>query len=412
MKSIRTLFIVLLTLCLASCSPSEEFALIRAEMPEIAAFFEDRVFSREPSVYAAAALPDTPSAPILETRTHTEIIASVYNSADNVLTVASVGKSGASLKTEYTTLSAAEKKAYAGVPVFTDCSVSSVLDSLAMMGISAEVVLRSNPAPTGEVFAIEYAGYTDGQWYYINRSVPVTLYVSGQKPAKTADQGDNLIYLTFDDGPTLSDTGALLDVLDLYGVKAAFFVTGEAVQKYPASAREIVERGHLLGCHSVTHKYEQIYVNADALKAEIVRWEEIVAEAGITLNHKLFRFPGGSVSGYLTDYKRLTMTTMLTERGYSIFDWNVVTNDSLLSLRPAETGTYDYIRDTFRDTLAGGVKENEGKSGAPIIILMHETVPETVDLMKWMLEYLIEEGYTFGSLDQMGGSWTFGDRKS
>lgn len=194
-------------------------------------------------------------------------------------------------------------------------------------------------------------------------------------------------------------------------MKAAFFVTGEAVEKYPASAREIVERGHLLGCHSVTHKYEKIYENAAALEEEMIRWEKIVSDAGIELPHKLFRFPGGSVSGYLTDYKRTTMTAMLKERGYAIFDWNVVTNDSLLSLRPDGTGTYDYIRSTFRETLAQCVRENQGKSGAPVIILMHETVPETVDLMPWLLEYLIGEGYTFGNLANLD-SWTFAERKS
>lgn len=412
MKPIRILLTLLLTACLVSCSPSENLALIRGEAGEIAAFFEDRVYSREPSVYAVPALPQSPDRPILESRTHTEILPSVYNSSSNVLTVASVGKSGESLTTAYVSLTAAEKSVYTGVPRFTDLSVAAVLDSLSMKGIMADVVLRDNPAPAGEVFAIEYAGVTDGIWYYINKDVPVTLYVSNQKPAKTAAQGDNLIYLTFDDGPTLSDTGELLDVLDLYGVKAAFFVTGEAVQKYPMSAKEITDRGHLLGCHSVTHKYDKIYVNADALEAEMILWEQIVADAGITLTHKLFRFPGGSVSSYLTDYKRLTMTEMLTGRGYTVYDWNVVTNDSLLSLRPEGVGTYDYIRDTFKETLAKCVRENEGKSGAPIIILMHETVPETVDLMPWMLEYLIGEGYTFGSLDQMGGSWTFGDRKS
>ncbi len=402
----------MLTLCLISCSSSESLALIHAEAAGIAAFFEDRTYSREPSVYAALAEPESPDRPILETRTHTEILPSVYNSSSSPLTVASVGKSGESLKTTPVTLTAADKSVYTGVPRFTDFSAAAVLDSLSIKGITADVVLRDNPAPAGEVFAIEYAGITDGQWYYINEAVPVTLYVSNQKPAQTASEGDNLIYLTFDDGPTLRDTGELLDVLDLYGVKAAFFVTGESVEKYPMSAKEITDRGHLLGCHSVTHQYEKIYVNDDALEAEMILWEEIVAGAGITLTHKLFRFPGGSVSGYLTDYKRLTMTQMLTERGYTIYDWNVVTNDSLLSLRPDGVGTYDYIRETFKETLAQCVRENEDKTGAPIIILMHETVPETVDLMPWMLEYLIEEGYTFGSLDQMGGSWTFGDRKS
>lgn len=408
MKPIRILFAAFLLLCLCSCTGLD---LIRAEAGEIAAFFRERDDSREPSVYVSAAEPDRPASPILETKTHTEIISSPWNSPSSAATVASVGKSGASLASVPVTLSAGEKSRYTGVPMFTDTNVSAVTDALAMCGISADVVLRANPAPAGEVFAIEYAGVTDGARYYINRDVPVTLYVSGQKPAKTASEGDNLVYLTFDDGPTLSDTGELLDTLDLYGVKAAFFVTGEAVAKYPDSAKEIVDRGHILGCHSVTHQYEKIYASTAALDAELTEWERIAADAGITLKHKMFRFPGGSVSGYLTDYKRTQMTAMLEGRGYTIYDWNVVTNDSLLSLRPDGVGTYDYIRETFADTLAQCVRENEGKPGAPVIILMHETVPETVDLMPWLLEYLIGEGYTFGSLDQMGGSWTFADRE-
>ena len=273
MKPIRIILTLLLTLCLAACSPSENLALIRGEAGEIAAFFEDRVYSRVPSVYADPAQHASPDRPILERQTHTEILPSVYNSSSDVLTVASVGKSGESLTTAYAVLTEAEKTVYTGVPRFTDLSAAAVLESLTVKGITADVVLRDNPAPAGEVFAIEYAGVTDGMWYYINKEMPVTLYVSNQKPAKTAEKGDNLIYLTFDDGPTLSDTGELLDVLDLYGVKAAFFVTGEAVQKYPMSAKEIADRGHLLGCHSVSHKYDKIYVNADALEAEMILWE-------------------------------------------------------------------------------------------------------------------------------------------
>ena len=411
MKPVRIFAAAILLLTLVSCSPEEQINLIRSEAGEIASFFGEFIPSREPSVPVASAEPDSPSRPILETKTHTEIIPSVYNSAADPVTVASVGKSGEPLTARSVTLTPAEKALYTGVPVFTVRDVSSVSDSFAMYGIQPVIEIRDNPAPAGEVFAVEYAGVTDGTWYYINRELPVTLYVSNQKKAKTAAEGDNLIYLTFDDGPTLSDTGELLDVLDLYGVRAAFFVTGEAVEKYPDSAREIAARGHLLGCHSVTHQYDRIYENAAALEAELMQWERIVADAGITLTHKLFRFPGGSVSGYLTDYKRTTMKAMLAEHGYAVYDWNVVTNDSLLSLRPDGTGRYDYIRDTFRDTLAQCLRENEGKSGAPVIILMHETVPETVDLMTWMLEYLIGEGCTFGNLANLDG-WTFAERKS
>ena len=104
------------------------------------------------------------------------------------------------------------------------------------------------------------------------------------------------------------------------------------------------------------------------------------------------------------------MKEMLEGRGYLVFDWNVVTNDAVLYLRDDGVSPLDYIRSTFEETFARCLNENGGREGVPIIILMHETVPETVDLMPWMLETLISQGFTFGSLENFGESWTFADR--
>jgi peptidoglycan/xylan/chitin deacetylase (PgdA/CDA1 family) len=104
------------------------------------------------------------------------------------------------------------------------------------------------------------------------------------------------------------------------------------------------------------------------------------------------------------------MILSLESMGYTVFDWNVVTNDSLLYMAPSAKSTYDYIKENFIETFEKCLRENESKDSAPIIILMHETVPETVDLMPWMLEYIISRGYVFGDLAQFGGSWTFADR--
>ena len=101
--------------------------------------------------------------------------------------------------------------------------------------------------------------------------------------------------------------------------------------------------------------------------------------------------------------KSLEMTEMLTSHAYRVYDWNVVTNDAVLYTAPYGTDTYDYIRDTFLSTFDARIAE--GKT--PIIILMHETVPETIDLMPWMIETLIDRGYTFGTLDTIR-PWMFG----
>lgn len=53
------------------------------------------------------------------------------------------------------------------------------------------------------------------------------------------------VYLTFDDGPS-SNTDNILDILDTYGVKATFFVTGKEGAKAEASYRRIVEEGRCI----------------------------------------------------------------------------------------------------------------------------------------------------------------------
>lgn len=355
-------------------------------------------------MYAVQALSDGEMSPMLDTLAHTEILDSPYVTPYWTVFDAATPDSPEPV-TE------ADVYGYTRVPHITDTRAESVTSLLKAHGLTVETELRTNPTPAGEVFAIRYAGVSDESGYYINPIVPVTIYISDKKEAETvAGQGQNLVYLTYDDGPTDADTARLLDVLDTYGVKAAFFTTGEAVQKYPASAKLIVDRGHTLGCHSVTHKYDKIYANTAALESEIVQWEEIVSDAGITLDKRLFRFPGGSVGSYLTGTKAADMKAMLEGRGYTVFDWNVVTNDSILYMAEDGTNTYDYIKENFISTFETCLRENEGKENAPIIILMHETVPETIDLMPWMLEYLIGEGYKFGDLSTFGESWTFADR--
>ncbi len=381
---------VLLTAC-GSGNPKTEWELFLSEFDGIREFFTLIPSASEDSSPVSAASKDRTTAPILKNSPHKENLPSAY--VPEVV---------------YTAAADSEKIGYTVVPHFSANDAEAVKAALSLHGITPEIVTRRNPAPENHVYAIEYAGFSDETAYYVNPSCTVTLYVSAEKPVRAAAEADgsNVVYLTYDDGPTYTETVRLLDVLDTYGVKATFFVTGEAVQKYPASAKAIVERGHQIGCHSVTHIYDKIYASAETLEEELLQWEEIVTAAGITLDdaHKLFRYPGGSNNAAIggTD-KGQGMTEMLTSYAYRAYDWNVVTNDAVLYTAPYGTDTYDYIRDTFLSTFEARIAEGE----TPIIILMHETVPETIDLMPWMIETLIGRGYTFGTLETIR-PWLFG----
>ena len=60
------------------------------------------------------------------------------------------------------------------------------------------------------------------------------------------------IALSFDDGPG-PETQKFLDLLDQEQVKATFFMLGEQAQSRPAVARDVAEKGHEIGNHTMTH---------------------------------------------------------------------------------------------------------------------------------------------------------------
>ncbi len=60
---------------------------------------------------------------------------------------------------------------------------------------------------------------------------------------------------------------ALLDLLGRRGVRATWFTTGEVAERYPASVTAVVQAGHELGCHGVTH------TAFDTLDERAAQWE-------------------------------------------------------------------------------------------------------------------------------------------
>jgi peptidoglycan/xylan/chitin deacetylase (PgdA/CDA1 family) len=102
------------------------------------------------------------------------------------------------------------------------------------------------------------------------------------------------VALTFDDGPWPGDTEALLRVLRRERVRATFFMIGSLVADHPDIVRSVLDAGHLLANHSLTHPIEPAFADLPAgrLEAEIAQAADALREAGSTPT--LFRPPGGS----------------------------------------------------------------------------------------------------------------------
>jgi len=67
--------------------------------------------------------------------------------------------------------------------------------------------------------------------------------------------GHPVIYVTFDDGPSLTHTPLILNVLARHHAKATFFVEGRFAHRYPNLITAELAAGHSVGNHTWTHPH-------------------------------------------------------------------------------------------------------------------------------------------------------------
>lgn len=206
--------------------------------------------------------------------------------------------------------------------------------------------------------------------------------VKASKHPREIYPSGKVIYLTFDDGPC-EDTPRLLDVLEQYGVKATFFVVDSG---YPEILQRIVEDGHSIAIHTMTHEYSSIYSGIDSYFDDLLGMQQVIYEAtGVKTN--LMRFPGGSSNTISRKFRKNIMTelTQLVEdAGFTYFDWNVDSNDAGGATRTSEV---------IRNIEDGVSKETIS------LVLQHDIHPFSVSAVEEILQWGLENGYTFLPLE-------------
>lgn len=84
--------------------------------------------------------------------------------------------------------------------------------------------------------------------------------------------------LTFDDGPNPAATPELLDLLDHHNARATFFLIGHHVRAFPELAKEIAERGHVIGNHTDTHR-ALTFLSPHRISEELDRCDDAIEAA-------------------------------------------------------------------------------------------------------------------------------------
>lgn len=100
--------------------------------------------------------------------------------------------------------------------------------------------------------------------------------------------------LTFDDGPHPLGTPAVMEHLAAAGVRATFFVVGEAVERAPSLVQELAAAGHELAVHGYRHRL-LLGRRGAALRDELERCLDLLG--GLTGRRpRLYRPPHGIFS--------------------------------------------------------------------------------------------------------------------
>lgn len=185
---------------------------------------------------------------------------------------------------------------------------------------------------------------------------------------------DKLVALTFDDGPHVSYTERILDILEKYNVKATFFIIGENAVQHPETIKLIYDKGHELGNHTYTHVSIN-KISKEKLIDEIEKTSQVIEEI-CTFRPRVFRPPFGAYS----DQSIATVTSL----GYRSVLWSKDSRDWQLPpveqiLRAMEVSSGDIL--LFHDY-------NQANSPTP-------------DALEMLIPKLLDKGYKFVTVTEL-----------
>ena len=178
------------------------------------------------------------------------------------------------------------------------------------------------------------------------------------------------VALTFDDGPRRDTTSRLLDGLRERGASATFFLIGQQIEGSEDLLLRMRDEGHQVGNHSWSHA--SLKDESDwGLLQEVGRTDtllrEILGEGSYWLRPPY---------GLLTARQRQLITVPVIKWSVDPEDWK--------------------LRDTEKDVAAVLKKVRPGD-----IILMHDSIPATVDAALRIVDALQAEGYIFVTVEEL-----------
>jgi len=222
---------------------------------------------------------------------------------------------------------------------------------------------------------------------FLSALSPPAVYASSTAINKV-NTSSNVVALTFDDCYSSANVNAILSILQQNGIKATFFIVGDAAANNPGIVRAIDNAGMEIGNHSYTHT-SYTSLSYSSMQNDLSRTENVISSITGKSTRPLFRPPGG---GYNS-----SVLSAVGDAGYSrTIMWNIDTNDW-------RGYSASYIYSTVVNNISPGS-----------IVLMHalSTAPNTKYALQDIINTLTSRGYSFttvsGLLAGSSGSYSSG----
>jgi len=215
----------------------------------------------------------------------------------------------------------------------------------------------------------------------VNSLPTATRLEVSSREVDSGETGAKLVALTFDAGSSAEPVPQILRALAERGLHCTFFLTGQWIERYPDSARQIAEAGHELGNHSWSHP-AFTSLSDEQIREQLRRTEGIARRVCGRSTKPLFRPPFGA--------RDERVRSVVAEEGYLTIYWTVDSWDSV-----KKDITPQMITDRVMRRIRPGA-----------IVLMHCGSEATARALPQLLNALDAQGYrvvTVGELLSASG---------
>ena len=194
------------------------------------------------------------------------------------------------------------------------------------------------------------------------------------------DTDEKVLYLTFDAGYENGNTPAILDALKKHGAPAAFFVVGNFIEDEPELVKRIVEEGHIVGNHTMTHPDMSAISTQQSFLEELAGVEKLFQDLTGEPMIKFYRPPRGVYS--------ISNLAMADNLGYATFFWSLAYVDWNQEQQPSREEAFSKLLPRVHP-------------GA--IVLLHSTSSTNAEILDELLTKWEAMGYSFAPLTQLTG---------